>query len=56
MDRRVTAKGGLIGGVDATSKQLHHINVAKNKNLGIYSCDNWDSNPDLEHGKLEFYP
>ena len=19
-------------------------------------CDNWDSNPDLEHGKLEFYP
>ena len=60
MDGRVTidfAKGGLVGGVDATSvKQLHHINVAKNKNPGIYSCDNWDSNPDLEHGKLEFYP
>ena len=24
--------------------------------LDIYFCDNGDSNPDLEHGKLEFYP
>ena len=27
----------------------------KNESV-LYCCDNWDSNPDLEHGKLEFYP
>ena len=28
----------------------------KNNEAVLYCCDNWDSNPDLEHGKLEFYP
>ena len=46
----------LAGGVDAASPKQWMVSMRQKQGNVNYGCDNWDSNPDLEHGKLEFYP
>ena len=48
-----TCDSNLAGG-GVSARQLHQS--GKNLKIAKHCCDNWDSNPDLEHGKLEFYP